>query len=71
MTGASYCRKLTNVVQRSDRLGLFKVIDELRDLIPIRILVYILDVRFGTLNATYITRHNATQSADTLIFLRN
>ena len=52
-------------------LGLFKVIYGLKYLIPILISLYILDVRFGTLNTTYITRYCATQLEDNVNSLRD
>jgi ADP-ribose pyrophosphatase YjhB (NUDIX family) len=57
--GIRYCREMINFVQRSDMLSLFNVIDGIKDLVQIRISMYILDVKFGSLDMTYITRYGA------------
>ena len=65
-----YCREFINFVHGFDRLNLFKVIDEIKDLIPIRILMYILDVKFGSLIMTYKTRYGAAELANIVNSLR-
>ena len=55
--GIRYCRELIDFVQRFDMLNLFNVIDAFKDLVPIRISMNILDVKFKSLDMTYITRY--------------
>jgi hypothetical protein len=51
-------------------LYLFKVIDGIKDLVPIRIFMYILDVKFGSLDMIYRTRYGAAELANTVNSLR-
>jgi hypothetical protein len=53
--GTHYYRKLINCVQQSNKLSFFTIIDVIKDLTPIRISMYMLDVNIRTLNMTYIT----------------
>jgi hypothetical protein len=68
--GILYCGELINFVQRSDMLNLFKAIDGIKDLVQIRILMYILDVKFGSLDMIYRTRYGAAELANTVNSLR-
>ena len=57
--GIRYYRELIYFVQRSDMLNLFKVIDVIKEFVPIRISMHILDVKFGSLDMTYRTQYGA------------
>ncbi len=50
VAGSRYCRQLIHFVLRSlEQLCLFKVLDAILDLNPVRINMYILDVKVGSL----------------------
>jgi hypothetical protein len=70
--GSRYCRQQINFVFKSpDQLCLFKVIDSVIDLNPIRINMFILDVRGNSLTTLYRTRHCASQLANAVNTLSN
>ena len=70
--GSRYCRQLVNFVLTSpEQLCLFRVLDGIFDLIPVRISMYILDVKVGSLSTVYRTQHCASQLANIVDALGN
>jgi len=70
-TGTCFCRQLINFMQEPNILSLFKAIDGIKDLIPIRISMYIFDVKFGTLNMTYKNLYGSAELANIVNSLRD
>ena len=70
-TGTRFCRQLINFVEESNILSLLKVISGIKDLIPIRISMYIFDVKFGTLNMTYKNLYGSAELANIVNSLRD
>ena len=67
-----YCRKQINFVFKSPRrLCLFKVLDGVMDFTPVRINMFILYVKGGSLSTLYITRDCASHLANTVDALGN
>ena len=54
-----------------DQVCLFKVIDSVMDLTPVRINMFILNIRGNSLTTLYITRHFASQLANAVDTLSN
>ena len=72
VAGSRYCRQLINFVLTSpEQLCLFKVLDAILDLNPVRINMYILDVKVGSLSTFYRTQHCASQLANIVDALGN
>jgi hypothetical protein len=64
VAGSRYCRQLIGFVLKSpQQRWLFKVLDAILDLNPVRINMYILDVKVGSLSTFYRTQHCASQLA--------
>ncbi len=69
--GSIYCRQLINFVVKPEQLCLFKVLDAILDLNPIRINMCILDVKVGSFPTVYRTQDAASQLANTVEALGN
>ena len=72
VAGSRYCRQLINFVLKSpEQLCLFKILDAILDLYPVKINMYILDVKVGSLSTIYKTQHCASQLANIVDALGN
>ena len=72
VAGSRYCRQLINFVLTSPaQLCLFKVLDAILDLNRVRINMYILDVKVGSLSTVYKIQQCASQLANTVEALGN
>ena len=69
--GSRYCRQLVNFVIKPEQLCLFKVLDAVLDLNPVRINMYILDFKGGSFPTVYRTKDGASLLAKTVEALGN
>ena len=69
--GSRYCRQLVNFVIKHEQMCLFKVLDAVLDLNPVRINMYILDFKGGSFPTVYRTKDGASVLANTVEALGN
>ena len=55
-TGSRYCRQLVNFIIKPEHLCLFKVLDAVLDLNPVKINMYIVDSDFNSGSTVYRTK---------------